>query len=116
MEFADDRLRDLLSEIGRRNLSSPEVGFELLVNDAVAATAELAKESVRTGIPIHQLALDRKLLDPERLNQILDARAMTQPGIAGADDLSFRTRARASARAWRSSRRILAHCRRSVAF
>jgi aspartate ammonia-lyase len=61
---------------------SPYVGY--------AATAELAKESVRTGIPIHQLALDRKLLDADRLDQILDPEAMTRPGIAGTDGTASR--------------------------
>ena len=54
---------------------SPYIGY--------AATAELAKESVRTGIPIGQLALDRQLLDADRLQQILDPQAMTRPGVAG---------------------------------
>jgi aspartate ammonia-lyase len=55
---------------------SPYIGY--------AATAELAKESLRTGMPIRQLALDRQLLDAERLKQILDPSAMTRPGLAGA--------------------------------
>jgi aspartate ammonia-lyase len=57
---------------------SPYIGY--------AATAELAKESVRTGIPIHTLALERRFLDPDRLQQILDPEAMTRPGIAGQRD------------------------------
>jgi aspartate ammonia-lyase len=67
---------------------SPYIGY--------AATAELAKESVRTGIPIHQLALDRKLLDRDRLEQILDPEAMTRPGIAGADSTASRSAGQAS--------------------
>jgi aspartate ammonia-lyase len=67
---------------------SPYLGY--------AATAELAKESVRTGIPIHQLALDRKLLDRDRLEQILDPEAMTRPGIAGADSTASRSAGQAS--------------------
>ena len=48
-----------------------------------AATAEIAKESVRTGTPIRQLVLERGLLDAAQLERILSPEAMTQPGIAG---------------------------------
>jgi len=72
------RARELLDRSTAMATSlSPYIGY--------AATAELAKESVRTGIPIHQLALDRRLLDADRLEQILDPEAMTRPGIVGAD-------------------------------
>ena len=74
-----DRCRELLERsTAIATALSPYIGY--------AATAELAKESVRTGIPIHTLALDRKLLDPDRLQQILDPEAMTRPGIAGERD------------------------------
>ncbi len=42
---------------------SPYIGY--------AATAEIAKESVRTGRPIRDLVLERGLLDRERLDRIL---------------------------------------------
>jgi len=72
-----ERCRELLDRsTAMATALSPYIGY--------AATAELAKESVRTGTPIHQLALDRKLLDADRLRQILDPEAMTQPGVAGA--------------------------------
>jgi aspartate ammonia-lyase len=54
---------------------SPYIGY--------AATAELAKESVRTGVPVAQLARDRHVLDEDRLREILDAEAMTRPGLTG---------------------------------
>jgi len=54
---------------------TPYIGYE--------ATAELARESLRTGVPVAQLALDRQLLDAARLAQILDPEAMTRPGVAG---------------------------------
>jgi len=72
-----ERCRELLDRsTAIATALSPYIGY--------AATAELAKESVRTGIPIRQLALDRKLLDADRLQQILDPQAMTRPGVAGA--------------------------------
>jgi aspartate ammonia-lyase len=54
---------------------SPYIGY--------AKTAEVAKESVKTGKPIREIVLERKLLDPKQLDEILSAEAMTQPGVVG---------------------------------
>jgi aspartate ammonia-lyase len=54
---------------------SPYIGY--------AQTAEIAKESVRTGKPIREIVLARGLMDAKRLDQILSAENMTKPGIAG---------------------------------
>jgi aspartate ammonia-lyase len=54
---------------------SPYIGY--------AATAEIAKESVRTGIAIRALVLERGLMDTAQLDRILSADAMTRPGIPG---------------------------------
>jgi aspartate ammonia-lyase len=54
---------------------SPYIGY--------AMTAEIAKESVRTGQPIRELVLQRRLLDPARLDAVLSVDAMTRPGIPG---------------------------------
>jgi aspartate ammonia-lyase len=56
---------------------SPYIGYE--------ATAELAKESVKTGKPIRELALERKLMDAQQLDAVLSADAMTRGGIVGGD-------------------------------
>ena len=61
---------------------SPYIGY--------AATAEIAKESVRTGRPVADLVRERGLLQPEELDRILSAEAMTSPGVAGQE----RTKAR----------------------
>ena len=53
----------------------PELGY--------AATAEIAKEAVKTGRPIRELVLERQLLDRTKLDEILSVEAMTQGGIAG---------------------------------
>jgi len=55
---------------------SPYIGY--------AATAEIAKESVRTGRPIREIVLARKLLDAAQLDRILSPAAMTRPGIVDA--------------------------------
>ena len=54
---------------------SPYIGY--------AKTAEIAKESVKTGKAIREIVLERGLLDAKQLDRILSAEAMTTPGIAG---------------------------------
>ncbi len=44
-----------------------------------AAAAEIAKESVKTGRPVPEIALEKKLLDPKLLEKILDPWRMTEP-------------------------------------
>ena len=48
-----------------------------------ATTAEIAKETARTGVPIRQIVLDRGLMDAARLDRVLSVEALTRPGIAG---------------------------------
>jgi aspartate ammonia-lyase len=48
-----------------------------------AKTAEIAKESVRTGRSIRDIVAERGLLPEATLERVLSARAMTEPGIAG---------------------------------
>jgi aspartate ammonia-lyase len=54
---------------------SPYIGY--------AKTAEIAKESVRTGKPIREVVLERGLIDAARLDEILSVEAMTEPGVPG---------------------------------
>ncbi len=54
---------------------SPYIGY--------AATAEIAKESVRTGRPIADIVRERKLLADDTLADVLSLDAMTTPGIPG---------------------------------
>jgi aspartate ammonia-lyase len=54
---------------------SPYIGY--------AATAEIAKEAVKTGKSIRAIVLERGLLPKERLDAILSADAMTRGGIVG---------------------------------
>jgi aspartate ammonia-lyase len=71
-----DRARHLLERsTAVATALSPYIGY--------AATAEIAKESVRTGRPIRELVLERGLMDREQLERVLSAESMTQPGIAG---------------------------------
>jgi aspartate ammonia-lyase len=71
-----DRCRELLDRsTAIATALSPYIGY--------AATAEVAKESVRTGRPIRDLVLARGLLEPARLDAILAPESMTRPGIPG---------------------------------
>jgi aspartate ammonia-lyase len=54
---------------------SPYLGY--------AKTAEIAKESVRTGKPIREIVLERGLVAPAQLDEILSVEAMTEPGVPG---------------------------------
>ena len=73
------RARELLERsTAAATALSPYIGY--------AATAEIAKESVKSGRPIRELVLERGLIDAKRLDEILSVEAMTQPGIAGAGE------------------------------
>jgi aspartate ammonia-lyase len=71
------RARELLDRsTATATALSPYIGY--------AATAEIAKESVKTGRPIRDLVLERGLLDAQRLDEILSVDSMTRGGIVGA--------------------------------
>jgi len=75
----DARARELLDRsTATATALSPYIGY--------AATAEIAKESVKTGRSIRDLVIERGLIDPARLDQILSVDAMTRGGITGAGE------------------------------
>lgn len=53
---------------------APEIGYD--------AAAAIAKESYRTGKTVREIALEKKIMAPKRLKEILDPMRMTKPGIA----------------------------------
>jgi len=76
IEADEARCRELLDRsTAMATALSPYLGY--------AKTAELAKESVRSGRSIRELVLEHGLLDPAQLDDILSADAMTRPGIVG---------------------------------
>ena len=76
IEADAERCRELLDRsTAVATALSPYIGY--------AATAEVAKESVRTGRPIREIVLARGLLDQATADKVLAAAAMTEPGIAG---------------------------------
>ena len=72
------RARELLDRsTATATALSPYIGY--------TATAEIAKEAVRTGRSIRDLVLERGLLDARKLDEVLSADAMTKGGIVGKD-------------------------------
>ena len=53
---------------------APEIGYD--------QAAAIAKESYQTGKTVREIALEKKILPVERLNEIIDPMRMTMPGIA----------------------------------
>jgi len=54
---------------------APEIGYD--------RAAAIAKESYQSGKTVRQVALEKKILPAEKLEEILDPMRMTKPGIAG---------------------------------
>lgn len=57
---------------------APEIGYD--------AAAAIAKESYKTGKTVREIALEKKVMSPKRLEKILDPLRMTKPGIAAKGD------------------------------
>ncbi len=55
---------------------APEIGYD--------KAAEVAKSAFKTGQTVREYVLEHKLIEPKRLDALLDARAMTEPGASGA--------------------------------
>ena len=76
IEADAERCRELLDRSSALATAlSPYIGY--------AATAEVAKESVRTGKSIRDIVLRRGLIDRETADRVLAPSAMTEPGVAG---------------------------------
>jgi aspartate ammonia-lyase len=76
IQVDEARCRELLDRsTALATALSPYIGY--------GATAEIAKESVRTGRPIRDLVRERRLLPDDQLDAILSAEAMTSPGVPG---------------------------------
>jgi fumarate hydratase class II len=54
---------------------APVVGYD--------AAAEIAKEAAKTGKTVREVALERRVLPADTLNEILDPAPMTEPGVRG---------------------------------
>jgi aspartate ammonia-lyase len=54
---------------------APKIGY--------AEAAKLAKEAVATGVSVRELVSKKRLLEGKELEEVLDLRAMTEPGVPG---------------------------------
>ena len=54
---------------------APKIGY--------AEAAKLAKEAIATGMTVKELVTSKGLLSPRELEEVLDLRAMTEPGVPG---------------------------------
>ncbi|MDA3131097.1 aspartate ammonia-lyase [Aliibacillus thermotolerans] len=71
------RSRELVeNSVGIITAINPHVGYE--------QAARIAKEAIDTGRSVREICLERGILTKEELDEILDPKEMTNPGIAGA--------------------------------
>jgi aspartate ammonia-lyase len=62
---------------------SPALVTALAPRIGYAEAANLAKEAVARNVTVRQLLLEKKLLSPKELDEVLDVRAMTELGVRG---------------------------------
>lgn len=72
-----DHCREVVERsVGIITAINPHVGYEV--------ATRIAKEAIQTGRSVREICLERGILSEEELNEILDPKEMTNPGIAGA--------------------------------
>ncbi|HEX7336499.1 MAG TPA: hypothetical protein VF252_04750, partial [Gemmatimonadales bacterium] len=54
---------------------APKIGY--------AEAAKLAKEAIATGLTVKELVVKKQMLMGRELDEVLDLRAMTEPGVPG---------------------------------
>ena len=65
------------NSVGIITALTPHIGYE--------HAADIAKEAIRTGLPVRELILRKGILDKAAMERILDPYSMTQPGISAKD-------------------------------
>ncbi len=72
----EQRCLDLLNaSVGTITAVCPYIGY--------AQAASLAKEALKTGVPVRTLLVERGVLTAEEMENILNAHNMTKPGVPG---------------------------------
>ncbi|ARK29395.1 aspartate ammonia-lyase [Halalkalibacter krulwichiae] len=85
--FKDYAIEGLTANIERcRELVEKSVGIVTAINPHVGyeVASRVAKEAIQSDRPVREICLERGILTEEELNEILDPKEMTNPGIAGA--------------------------------
>ncbi len=70
------------NSIGIVTALNPYIGYE--------NSASIAKESLQTGKPVKEIALERKLLSKEQLNEIFQPKNMLNPHMSAEDKARFK--------------------------
>jgi fumarate hydratase class II len=71
-----DRLRDMVERsLMMVTALAPRIGYD--------EAAAIAKEAWASGRTVREVALARKVLPPEELDEVLDPRQMTEGGVLG---------------------------------
>lgn len=58
---------------------APHIGYD--------AAARIAKEAFSSGRTVREIAIEKRVLSPDKLKEVLDPRAMTEPGVSGGKKL-----------------------------
>jgi aspartate ammonia-lyase len=67
---------------------SPALVTALAPRIGYAEAARLAKEAIATGLTVKELVMKKRLLQEHELEEVLDLRAMTEPGVPGGKGIS----------------------------
>jgi aspartate ammonia-lyase len=67
---------------------SPALVTALAPRIGYAEAARLAKEAIATGLTVKELVMKKRLLEGRELEEVLDLRAMTEPGVPGGKGIS----------------------------
>ncbi|MFB5662046.1 aspartate ammonia-lyase [Alteribacillus sp. HJP-4] len=71
-----ERCREMVEQsVGVITAINPHVGYE--------TASRIAKEAIETNRSVREICLERGILSKEELDEILDVKEMTNPGIAG---------------------------------
>jgi fumarate hydratase, class II len=73
---SEARARDLLER-------NPAIATALNLHIGYDAASEVAKQAARQGRSVRDVVMERGLLDEKKLDEALDARGMTEPGLPG---------------------------------
>jgi len=74
IEANEERARELLER-------NPAIATALNPYIGYDAAAVVAKEAAKRGVSVRQVVIEKKLLPEERIDEALDVRAMTEPGL-----------------------------------
>jgi fumarate hydratase, class II len=75
----EERCRELLEK-------NPSIATALNPFIGYDAAAEVAKQSAREGRSVRDVVLEKGLLDPDKIDEALDVRDMTEPGLPGEEE------------------------------